>query len=253
MRVDANVSVRRDGDTELGTRCEIKNLNSLRSLGRAIEYEARRQVDLIESRRASASGDAPLGRRRGPHPQRAQQGGGGGLPLLPRARPRAARARQDDVDRRSSPRCRPLPSDRRARLARSTGAAPTDLGVVIAVARGLDDLALAAVDAGGDPARSAQPRRAQPRGRGRGVGRSRRRSRKLTRMEVDGALTATQAKTVLAELVNGATDPAAVAAEQRIRSDGHVGARVDRRRGHRRQPRHVGTSSSAARARPVAS
>src|SRR3954466_14118750 len=39
MRVDANVSVRRDGDEQLGTRCEIKNLNSVRSLGRAIEYE----------------------------------------------------------------------------------------------------------------------------------------------------------------------------------------------------------------------
>ena len=49
LRVDANVSVRRVGDPELGTRCEIKNLNSLRSLGRAIEYEARRQVDLLES------------------------------------------------------------------------------------------------------------------------------------------------------------------------------------------------------------
>ena len=49
MRVDANVSVRRVGDAELGTRCEIKNLNSLRSLGRAIEYEAARQIDLLEA------------------------------------------------------------------------------------------------------------------------------------------------------------------------------------------------------------
>jgi len=46
MRVDANVSVRREGTDELRTRCEIKNLNSLRSLGRAIEYEATRQADL---------------------------------------------------------------------------------------------------------------------------------------------------------------------------------------------------------------
>src|SRR4029453_433055 len=45
---DANVSIRRPGDP-LGTRCEIKNLNSLRSLGRAIEYEARRQIERIES------------------------------------------------------------------------------------------------------------------------------------------------------------------------------------------------------------
>ncbi len=48
LRCDANVSVRRPGG-ELGTRCEIKNLNSIRFVRQAIEYEARRQVDLIES------------------------------------------------------------------------------------------------------------------------------------------------------------------------------------------------------------
>ena len=48
MRVDANVSVHRPGEP-FGTRCEIKNLNSVRSLGRAIEYEARRQIDLLEA------------------------------------------------------------------------------------------------------------------------------------------------------------------------------------------------------------
>ncbi|HLH29364.1 MAG TPA: Asp-tRNA(Asn)/Glu-tRNA(Gln) amidotransferase subunit GatB, partial [Acidimicrobiales bacterium] len=49
MRVDANVSVRRRGDEAYGTRCEIKNLNSLRSLGRAIDYEVERQVALLEA------------------------------------------------------------------------------------------------------------------------------------------------------------------------------------------------------------
>ena len=44
LRIDANVSVRPAGSTELGTRCEIKNLNSLRSLVKAIEHEAQRQV-----------------------------------------------------------------------------------------------------------------------------------------------------------------------------------------------------------------
>jgi aspartyl-tRNA(Asn)/glutamyl-tRNA(Gln) amidotransferase subunit B len=47
MRFDANVSVRQSG-APLGTRCEIKNLNSLRSLQRAIDYETLRQIDLIE-------------------------------------------------------------------------------------------------------------------------------------------------------------------------------------------------------------
>ena len=48
LRCDANVSVRRPGDP-LGTRCEVKNLNSMRFVGRAIEHEARRQVDLLEA------------------------------------------------------------------------------------------------------------------------------------------------------------------------------------------------------------
>jgi aspartyl-tRNA(Asn)/glutamyl-tRNA(Gln) amidotransferase subunit B len=47
FRCDANVSVRRPGEA-LGTRCEIKNLNSFRFLAHAIEYEARRQIELIE-------------------------------------------------------------------------------------------------------------------------------------------------------------------------------------------------------------
>ena len=47
MRVDANVSVHRTGEP-WGTRCEIKNLNSIRSLGRAIEFEARRQIDVLD-------------------------------------------------------------------------------------------------------------------------------------------------------------------------------------------------------------
>ncbi|GIU89931.1 MAG: aspartyl/glutamyl-tRNA(Asn/Gln) amidotransferase subunit B [Acidimicrobiia bacterium] len=48
LRIDANVSVRPAGSTEFGTRCEIKNLNSLRSLVKAIEHEAQRQVTARE-------------------------------------------------------------------------------------------------------------------------------------------------------------------------------------------------------------
>lgn len=47
MRADVNVSVRKPGD-DLGTRCEIKNMNSIRFIGQAIDYEARRQIDVIE-------------------------------------------------------------------------------------------------------------------------------------------------------------------------------------------------------------
>ncbi len=49
LRADANVSVRLVGETELGTRCEIKNLNSTRNMMKAIEFEAERQVEILES------------------------------------------------------------------------------------------------------------------------------------------------------------------------------------------------------------
>ncbi len=47
LRADVNVSVRRPG-APLGTRCEIKNVNSIRFIGQAIEHEARRQIEIIE-------------------------------------------------------------------------------------------------------------------------------------------------------------------------------------------------------------
>jgi aspartyl-tRNA(Asn)/glutamyl-tRNA(Gln) amidotransferase subunit B len=47
LRADVNVSVRRPGE-DLGTRCEIKNVNSIRFIGQAIEAEARRQIDILE-------------------------------------------------------------------------------------------------------------------------------------------------------------------------------------------------------------
>ena len=49
MRCDVNISVRPEGSTELGTRTEIKNMNSITFIGKAMEYEFSRQVDLIES------------------------------------------------------------------------------------------------------------------------------------------------------------------------------------------------------------
>jgi len=48
FRCDANVTVRKTGDAKLGTRCEIKNLNSFRFMEQAIEYEAARQIEILE-------------------------------------------------------------------------------------------------------------------------------------------------------------------------------------------------------------
>jgi len=49
LRADVNVSVRKEGDKHLGTRCEIKNVNSIKFMQMAIDYEAKRQVEILES------------------------------------------------------------------------------------------------------------------------------------------------------------------------------------------------------------
>ena len=149
LRVDANVSVRRVGDPELGTRCEIKNLNSLRSLGRAIEYEARRQVDLLEAgetvKQETRHWDEGAGRTR---PGRSKEEAEDYryfqepdlVPLAPAAEWVAA------IDAAMPP----LPAERRSILAAAAGVEPTETAVVVAVQRDLDALALAAIAAGGD-------------------------------------------------------------------------------------------------------
>ncbi len=49
LRCDANISVRKKGDTKLGTRVEVKNLNSIRNVKKAIEVEAKRLIDILET------------------------------------------------------------------------------------------------------------------------------------------------------------------------------------------------------------
>ena len=63
LRADVNVSVRKPG-APLGTRCEIKNVNSIRFIGQAIDVEARRQIALIEDGGVDRAGDAAVRSRR---------------------------------------------------------------------------------------------------------------------------------------------------------------------------------------------
>jgi aspartyl-tRNA(Asn)/glutamyl-tRNA(Gln) amidotransferase subunit B len=211
MRVDANVSVRRTGTEAFGTRCEIKNLNSIRSLGRAIEYEARRQVDLLDAgervRQETRGWDEQAGRT---HSQRSKEEADDYRyfpepDLVPLAPDDAWLARV----RAQLPR---LPADRRAALAGATGRDATDPAVVVAVERGLDDLAAAAVAAGGDPGRVLV--HVEHNLAGEGADRLDPAAlAALAKLEVAGALTATQAKAVLGDLVaaGGSGDPAALA------------------------------------------
>ncbi len=63
LRVDCNVSVKPTSQKELGTRCEIKNVNSLRSLGRAIEYEAARHIKILEGQTGEGAKKGAAGER----------------------------------------------------------------------------------------------------------------------------------------------------------------------------------------------
>lgn len=209
LRVDANVSVRPAGADELRTRCEIKNVNSLRSLGRAITYEARRHVDLYQA------GDAPRQETR----HWDEEDG----------RTRAGRSKEEAEDYRyfDDPDLVPidpspewiaeieaglptLPRQRRQALVELGASAA---GAALAVERDLDGLALAAIEAGAEPERTVTHvannlavEGAESLDAGHFAD--------LVKMETGGDLTATQAKQVLADMVETGRDPATIAADK---------------------------------------
>jgi aspartyl-tRNA(Asn)/glutamyl-tRNA(Gln) amidotransferase subunit B len=209
LRVDANVSVRPGPDAPYGTRCEIKNLNSLRSLGRAIEYEAARQIQILEE------GGSVHQETRHWHEGEGRTVGG--------------RAKEEAYDYRYFPepdlvpvvpddgwkasvrdQLPELPAARRARLAGAAGVEPAAAALVVEL--DLDGLVHAAIAAGGD-ARVALNRA------GNEVAADIDAARRLdagafaslVRMESGGELTPTQAKQVLAQLLAEGGDPAAIA------------------------------------------
>jgi aspartyl-tRNA(Asn)/glutamyl-tRNA(Gln) amidotransferase subunit B len=217
MRVDANVSVRPAGTDTFGTRCEIKNLNSLRSLVRAIEYEAARQVAVLEAGgtvdQETRHWDETAGRtealrskeeshdyRYFPEPDL--------VPLAPDA------AWQERVRAGLGP----MPAERRDELAAALGGAPSEAEIDqirVVVDQSLDGLVRAAADAGAPPAlalvRAANEVAAQPEA---ALGLDAGSFAALIAMESAGQLSATQSKAVLGTLLErGGGDPAAVAKE----------------------------------------
>lgn len=214
LRIDANISVRPVGSDELRTRCEVKNLNSLRSLTRAIEHEAARHIALYEA------GDSPS--------QQTRHWGEDG-------RTHALRSKEEENDYRYFPEPDLVPvelSDELiAHLRAGLGELPpaqrrrlTDAGVTATdastlVARGTASLVLDAAAAAAEPdaagpvvARAAR-HAVNNLGDETDIGHlSAAALGELAQLEVLGQLTATQAKTVLAELVANGGEPAEIAA-----------------------------------------
>jgi aspartyl-tRNA(Asn)/glutamyl-tRNA(Gln) amidotransferase subunit B len=210
LRVDANVSVRPEGTTELGTRCEIKNLNSLRSLGRGIDYEVERQVDLLESggrvHQETRHWDEEAGRTRpGRTKEEAEDYRYFQEPDLVPLEPSSDWLRHIDEELPQ------LPSERRRHLAAVAGVEPA--GVALVVDRGLDELALAAIEAGADPAGLLKRIEHDLAVDGAAALDARDLAR-LIAMETSGALTATQTKQVLAAMIETGRAPDEIAAER---------------------------------------
>ena len=213
MRVDANVSVRRIGEA-FGTRCEIKNLNSMRSLMRAIDFEADRQMTLLEG-----------GGRVVQETRHWDEGQGRTLSM---------RSKEEANDYRYFPEpdlvvlapdarwqtevagsLAPMPAERRAALVRLLGGEPSPAQIDqirSVVASDLDGLIVAAGEAGAPPALAlvrtanevaANAQRAGDVDPGAFA--------RLLLLEATGALSATQTKDVLAELLVSGGEPAEIA------------------------------------------
>ena len=213
MRVDANVSVHKPG-TPYGTRCEIKNVNSIRALGRAIDYEARRQIDILETGgtivQQTRHWDDAEGRT---HTLRSKEDADD-YRYFPEPDLVTVDPSQEWIEavRAALP---PLPAARRAMLQELTGYDTQSEAVIVVVERGQHDYVREVAEAGGDPVRAliyVQQAFAEegsaPQVPAADLAR-------LTIMERDGKLSATQAKAVLADLVaNKGGDAAAIAASK---------------------------------------
>ena len=218
MRIDANISVRPVGSTELRTRTEVKNLNSLRSLTRAIEYEARRHVALYEADEQPVQQTRHWAEDGQTHPLRSKEDENDyryfpepDLVLLDPDAEWVERLRNSLPE---------LPAAKRERLC-AAGVPLVD--AVTLIERQQGDLVLAAIDKGapgaraaalavnnladlGSPSPPAQPSPAAPTFAADFAS--------LVLLEASGSLTATQSKQVLTEMVATGNSPQDIAAER---------------------------------------
>jgi aspartyl-tRNA(Asn)/glutamyl-tRNA(Gln) amidotransferase subunit B len=209
MRVDANVSVRKPGEN-FNTRCEIKNVNSVRSLGRAIEYEAQRQIALHEAGepvvQQTRHWDENDGRT---HTLRSKEDADDyryflepdlvvvdpGIEWIERVRAALP----------------VLPAERRAILADASGQAANSEAVMVVAERGQDEYVMEAVKHGGDAGVALKHVKEAPELADQVPAGS---LATLSTMESSGTVTASQAKTIVAAMIEtGNTDPEAIAAE----------------------------------------
>jgi aspartyl-tRNA(Asn)/glutamyl-tRNA(Gln) amidotransferase subunit B len=215
LRVDCNVSVRREGSTELGTRCEIKNMNSLRSLAHAVDYEAARQAELLASGGVVAQETRHWDEADGStHSMRSKEEAFD-YRYFPEPDLVALDPGPEWVESVKSA-LGVLPAERRARVAEAAGVPVSSEAVATVVRLQLDGFMTAAVSAKADAALALRRLANEVAGE---LADSGRRDLdpdgfvRLLLMEQQGELTSAQARTVLRTLVAEGGEPNAIAAK----------------------------------------
>ncbi|MEE3072843.1 MAG: Asp-tRNA(Asn)/Glu-tRNA(Gln) amidotransferase subunit GatB, partial [Actinomycetota bacterium] len=204
----ANVSVRENGENNLRTRCEIKNVNSLKSLGRAIEYEANRHISLYENgespKQETRHWDEDAGRTRsGRSKEDAEDYRYFTEPDLVPLNPSKETIAKIDQEMPE------LPSERRGKLADLNGIKSSDMTLL--VERDHDAFALDAIKGGGEPEKVVKH---LVNNLSSGLGALTPEAlAQLVQMENKSEITSTQAKKVLGELVQRGGMPANLATE----------------------------------------
>ncbi len=228
MRCDVNVSVHKPG-TPFGTRCEIKNVNSIRAVGRAIDYESRRQVDLLESggaiRQETRHWDDSTGRTQTLRTK--EDADDYRYFLEPDLVPLVPDPVWIEAVRAALP---VLPAARRKELAELCGVDKDGESAIVVVERGQDDYVRAVISAGGDARRSViyvqqafAEQGATPKVPAKDLA-------ALTILERDAKVTSTQAKVLLTDLIeSGGGDVVAMAAKRgfEVLDTGALEAMVD--------------------------
>ena len=233
LRCDCNVSVRRPGEP-YGTRCEIKNLNSVRHVMQAIEYETRRQIEIIEEGGTIAQQTRLFDTARGiTRPMRSKEEAHDYryfpdpdlLPLV--LDPKWVERLRADLPE--------LPDAKKARVVAEYGLAPDDAGVLVAEKE--TALYFERVAAGRDPKAAAHWVIGDLFGALNRLGRgiecspvSAAQLGALIDLVAEGVISGRQAKDVFAEMVASGADPAAIVAAQGLRQvtdAGPIAAAID--------------------------
>ena len=230
LRVDANISVRRKGETEYGTKVEVKNMNSVRSVGRALEYEELRQREAIEAGEQLVQETRHFDERTGTTSSGRTKEGSSDYRYFPEPDLVPFEPSAEWVDGVRST-LGETPTDRRARFATEYGLGDKDIEVLTATSATAEWFETAARAYGGDAKKVANWIMADL------YGLLNEASIELTESKiapdqlaglvklVDGkSISGKQAKTVLAEMFSSGKDADAVAKEKGLEQISDTGA-----------------------------